>query len=454
MDVYISSRGSQKGPYSLEQIRQMQERHEILPTDYAWYAGLPAWVPINQLQPDGSIGPPPLHQKASFAHSAAGVFDRITGRITSIAGVERIEGLHRKDFFSEVFKKRSDDEIDELFTTGTKTTTPTLQTIDTRWPHPWLFFRAAVAAALLYAGFYFGFDHFRNPNFLPGLILVGSFAIPLATLIFFVEMNVPRNMSLYQIFKLVNAGGVMALIFAVLLGEWGSSFGLEQNLTTLLGASLTGVVEEGAKIGAVILLMRNKRFRWTLNGLLIGAAVGTGFAAFESAGYALRALIRPLSVYIGAGVLEVLQHLPQGATAKQFHEAMRALLDQLLWGTGISNMLLQIHIRALLSPLGHIVWTALAAAALWKVKGDRPFQGRMLVDWRFLRIFLLVAACHALWDLTWINNLLWVYTKCMILGFVAWVVALAYVQDGLKQIRQAQRASNALPPAQPQVSPA
>ena len=193
VDVYISSGGSQKGPFSLEKIKEMQARHEILPTDYAWYAGLPAWVPVSQLQPDGTIGPPPLHQKASFAQGAAGAVGRLAGRITSIAGVEKIEGLHRKDFFSEILKKRTDDEIENLFTTGTAATTPPLETIDTRWPHPWLFLRAALAAALLYAGFYFGFAHFQNPNFLPGLILVGSFAIPLATLIFFVEMNVPRS---------------------------------------------------------------------------------------------------------------------------------------------------------------------------------------------------------------------------------------------------------------------
>jgi RsiW-degrading membrane proteinase PrsW (M82 family) len=122
-------------------------------------------------------------------------------------------------------------------------------------------------------------------------------------------------------------------------------------------------------------------------------------------------------------------------------------------GTGLGQMLYVIHSRALLAPLGHVVWTALAAAALWKVKGDRPFEWRMLSERRFVRVFLLVAACHALWDLTWINNVLWSYTKCLILGFVAWVVALAYVQDGLKQIRQAQRASNASGTGGAEVSP-
>ena len=454
MDVYVSSHGSQKGPFPLEQIRQMQQRHEILPNDYVWYQGLPAWIPIAQLQPDGSIGPPPLHQTASIKHGAAAAFDRVTGRIASIAGVEKIEGLHRKDFFSEVFKKRTDDEIEQLFTTGTKTTTPPLETIDTRWPHPWLFFKAMIAAALLYAGFYIGAVQFGNYNFLPGLVLVGSFAIPLATLIFFVEMNVPRNVSLYQVFKLVNAGGVIALVATVFLSKWLMSQGFEPAAgKTLTGAMLVGVTEEAAKITAVILFMRNKRFSWTLNGLLIGAAVGTGFAAFESAGYALWQLLHSLTFGAVQPMLDliksILARLPM--TEEQVKELIfDAVRRQYI--SGIEAMRVVMRLRALLAPLGHVVWTALAAAALWKVKGDQPFRLRMLVDLRFLRVFLLVAACHAIWDLP--PNLgVFVLLRYPLLGFVAWIVVLAYVQDGLKQIREAQEASRALPRAQPQVSP-
>jgi RsiW-degrading membrane proteinase PrsW (M82 family) len=429
MDVYISSNGTQKGPFPLEQIRQMQQRHEILATDYVWYQGLPAWVPIGQLQPDGSIGPPPLYQKASFAHGAAAAIGKVAGRISSVAGVEMVEGLHRKEFFSEALKKRTDDEIEELFTTGTKSTTPSLETINTSWPHPWLFFKAIVAAVLLYVGFHYGFSHFENPKLLPGLILVGSFAIPLATLIFFVEMNVPRNMSLYQVFKLVNAGGLVAIIITLFLdtlwtseGRWGAAFA-------------TGLVEEAAKIGTVLIFMRNKRFRWTLNGLLMGAAVGTGFAAFESAGYALETLLKSM-VY----ATETLAN-------HGYAEMWKALVKVIAVSGGFDNVVNVISQRALLAPAGHVVWTALAAAALWKVKGDQPFSWSMLVDPRFLRVFLLVVVCHGLWDLNLFNNAAIAWAKYVLLGFVAWVVALGYIQDGLKQIRQAQQATPALVPA-------
>jgi GYF domain 2 len=63
MDVFIRSKGAQKGPYPLEQIRQMQQRREISPNDFAWHQRLPGWIPIAQLQADGSVGPPPLSKK-------------------------------------------------------------------------------------------------------------------------------------------------------------------------------------------------------------------------------------------------------------------------------------------------------------------------------------------------------------------------------------------------------
>ena len=401
MDVYISSGGNQRGPYSLEQVRTMREKNEIAPTDYVWYQGLPAWIPAAQLQPDGSVGPPPLHQQASLMHSASMVLERVTGGLSSIAGVGKVEGLHRREFFSEVFKKRTDDDIEALFVTGTRTTTPPLNLIDTRWPRPWAFFHALVGAVLLFAGFYYAANHFQNVNSIPGLILVGSFGIPLATLIFFVEMNVPRNVSLYQVFKLVNAGGLVAIMITLFLA---SAFTTKN---VWVWAVSTGIIEESAKLLTVIFFMRNRRFIWSLNGLLLGAAVGAGFAAFESAGYALQFLFKDIS------------------NSAQGQE---------------TNLMLEvIGMRALLAPAGHVVWTGLATAALWRVKRDQPFSWGMLADQRFYRIFLLVVACHAIWDLNLFDSYLIAYVKYLCLGFVAWVLVLGYIQDGLKQIREAQK---------------
>ena len=48
-----------------------------------------------------------------------------------------------------------------------------------------------------------------------------------------------------------------------------------------------GIVEEVAKLLTVVVIMRNVRYKYILNGILFGATVGAGFAAFETAGYAL-----------------------------------------------------------------------------------------------------------------------------------------------------------------------
>ena len=52
---------------------------------------------------------------------------------------------------------------------------------------------------------------------------------------------------------------------------------------------LIGLVEELAKAVIVaVFLFKIKKSNYILDGLLIGAAVGAGFAAFETAGYILR----------------------------------------------------------------------------------------------------------------------------------------------------------------------
>ena len=54
-----------------------------------------------------------------------------------------------------------------------------------------------------------------------------------------------------------------------------------------MGASSAAPMEETAKVLAMVVVARAAKYRYKLNGLLVGAAVGVGFAAFESMGYAL-----------------------------------------------------------------------------------------------------------------------------------------------------------------------
>lgn len=318
-----------------------------------------------------------------------GWLEDLSGRISTVAGVERIEGFSARDMFSEVFRSRTDEEVEEYFTVGTPATTPPLHQVETSWPKPWVFFKTFTLSVMVYLAFVFAMKEFNNPKLIPGLIMTGAFLIPVSVLIFFFEMNVVRNVSLYQVVKLVLLGGVISLILSLFLFKW-------TDLSSWLGAMSAGIVEEIGKAAALLLVVNKLKYRWTLNGLLFGAAVGTGFSAFESAGFAL------------------LSALSYG---------QEAMLDI-------------ITLRGLLSMLGlHVVWTSMVGGALWRVRGTKSFSIEMVREPRFLRVFLLAVGLHMIWNAPFTLPF---YLKYIALGFVAWVVNLGLIQTGLREVRAAQ----------------
>ena len=284
--------------------------------------------------------------------------------------------------------------MEEQLITGTIKQTPSLTEIETSWAKPWLFSRLLLVSIGLTLVLIVGYRMFENPNLLPGLIFIGSFAVPFSTLIFFLEMNAPRNISIFVITTLVAIGGIASLIVALVFFKW-LSF-----LMTWLAASAAGLIEEPAKVLIVVALFGNiQRYRWILNGLLLGAAIGTGFAAFESAGYAYRS------------------------------ESFDGIVDSIV-------------LRGLLSPFMHIVWTANATAALWMVKGERKFELSMLTDLRFLRVMLSSIILHMIWNASFATIPLPIVLdlKFPVLGIVAWIITFRLVQKGLQQLNQARHA--------------
>ena len=318
-------------------------------------------------------------------------------RFSDLIGLEALTDFKLGEVFSDVFKKHTQEEMEEQLITGTARHTPTLAEIAVGWAKPWLFARLLAWSALLAVVLYIAFGFFHNIKLIPGLIFVGSFAVPVSTLVFFLEMNVPRNISIFKMMQLLFVGGVASIFVALIF------FNRLGFLNTFLGASAAGIIEESAKLLIVIALMgRTGRYNWIFNGLLFGAAVGTGFAAFESAGYALEIMLGNNSVDVGA-----------------------------------ANLLL----RGIDAPFTHIVWTANSAAALWMVKGDRPFSWSMVQSGVFLRVFISSMVIHMLWNapfqlvpLPLIGDL-----KFVILGILGWVITLRLIQAGLRQLTKARR---------------
>ncbi len=331
----------------------------------------------------------------AIPHGVYSFVNRLGDQISEAAGVEKPREFNPREMFSDVGKRRGDDEIEEYFTVGTSRTTPVLAAVDARWPKPWVFVRVFVASIVLYLGFVWAWQEFNNVYLLPAIIMIGSVAMPFSLLIFFFEMNVPRNVSLYQVIRLLFLGGMLSIIVSL--------FGFKvTELDSWLGAASAGIIEETGKALALLIVINRSKFRWTLNGLLLGATVGTGFAVFESAGYALSALLESQNAY-----------------------AMRQVIID----------------RGFLTVFGgHVLWTGLVGAALWRVRGDRPFRREMLLDPKFVRVFLMCVAMHMLWNQSLVE--LPLYGKYIALGAVAWMLVFGFIQDGLKQIREAQSAEH------------
>lgn len=355
------------------------------------------------------------------ADQFSGWVAKVGGHITAVAGVSKIEGFNFRKMFSDVVKRRSDQEIEEYFNVGSPTTTPAVLEIDTNWPRPWLFARAAMISILVYLGFVFALGKWDNDHLVPGMMFMGSFAIPCSVLLFFIEVNVPRNVSLYQIIKLLLVGGVISLIAALFLFDFTSDMSGDMGKYRPM---IAGPVEELAKLGALILIVQKVRYRWILNGLLFGAVVGCGFAAFESAGYAFRVGLESMAI------VNIIAQQEGYSLAEAYPFAREQMLSEM------KNV---ITLRGALTICGsHLVYSAIVGAALWRVRGQRQFQFAMLKDATFIRALLTAIALHAAWNSPWFTTDGYVYVKFAVIGFVGWVIVIGFVNEGLKQIRAAQ----------------
>jgi RsiW-degrading membrane proteinase PrsW (M82 family) len=218
--------------------------------------------------------------------------------------------------------------------------------------------------------------------------------MPIATLILFFELNTPRNVSLYRLMVLMALGGITSLFISLI--------GYDISHLDWLGASSAGIVEELGKLAALLVITRGARYKYILNGMLLGAAVGAGFGAFESAGYAFN----------------IWEDAP---------DFLRG-----------SEMMNNIATRAMLAPLMHVAWTAMVGAALWRVKKDQPVTVAALKDRRFWRVLVLAMVLHMFWNAPWTPPF---YLKQIVLGVAAWFVIWGLVQQGLRQVRDEQRAA-------------
>ncbi|WP_238948771.1 PrsW family glutamic-type intramembrane protease [Clostridium sp. YIM B02569] len=312
--------------------------------------------------------------------------DSFLSELNKIAGGSGKVELRLRDLVVNVFKKHTPEERENTFICGTAKTSPKEGEICSKWPKPWLFSRVFFLFAITFAGLVALLKIFENILAYPGIIFIGALIIPFSLLIFFWEVNAPRNINIFDVVKIFFFGGVFSLLITMIL----SRVVYVRNVD-YIGSIMIGIIEESAKFIVVAYFLRGSKEKYILNGLLLGAAVGAGFAVFETAGYAFA------------------------------------------YGFQIPTMMRIIYTRGILAFGGHIVWAAMYGAALVMVKEDNRLKFKYITNIKFLKYFIIAVALHAVWDMP-ISNTSNLPIIQGILTIIAWIVILILISTGLKQI--------------------
>ncbi len=328
------------------------------------------------------------------ASSKTTLFDSATAWISKMTGGTEVVRPPLASVFSNIFVKHKKEDSEELFICGTTNTTPELSEDGKVWPTPWLWTRIFIVFAATFLLLHICCTVFGNGIVYPGIMVIGSFAVPISVMIFFFELNTPRNISFYTVIKYFLLGGVASLVLTCIFYD---IFGSIEN--EWLNAVLISIIEEFGKLGIVVFLIwKNNDTKYALNGLLIGAAIGAGFAAFESAGY-----------------------------------AFQALLENASYDDMVSNILL----RAFLAPGGHVIWAAMSGYAVMLVKWKTDSVA--FIDQKaFWQVFWIPVALHAIWDMPIRlgNSLFLVILPVTLNMIIGWVVTFVLIGNSLSQIGQ------------------
>jgi protease PrsW len=191
----------------------------------------------------------------------------------------------------------------------------------------------------------------QNANLVPTIILLGSFLVPV-TFVAYAFAHADQVVTAQRILTAFVYGGVLGVLGASLLEA--------EFLRSPSGATYlyVGLIEEAVKLAALWLLARHLP-RYTMrDGIVLGATVGFGFAALESAGYAFNALFTST-------------------------------------GLSLQNLVETEVLRGILTPVGHGLWTAILGGVLFATAAR---HGRLRLTGSLLGFYLLVAALHGLWD--------------------------------------------------------
>jgi RsiW-degrading membrane proteinase PrsW (M82 family) len=230
-------------------------------------------------------------------------------------------------------------------------------------------------------------------NYVPSLILLGAFLVPVTFVTYLYERLPSWDVSLPALAVSFLWGGVLGTVVAGTL---------EYDVARALGflpKLAIGLIEESAKLIVPLIFYFAGRYRSEAAGIVLGVATAAGFAALETMGYGF------VSLLASRGNLGV--------------------LDEVLLVRGLS------------SPAGHMSWTGLVCAVLWR---ERLKAGHATLNWRVLGAFLVAVILHALWD-TFASVRSTTFVEFLGVAFLSLLVALISLVLLIRRVREARGAS-------------
>ena len=317
-----------------------------------------------------------------------------------------------KDIFAQTLKRHKKGDAFRSLTRRPALTAEMLET----WQRPWMFLRLfgilLVATVLLtFAAENMSIGQTKSPLHVIAFI-VGSTVVPWTLLLFVWEMDMYGNISVFDLLGLMLVGGLLSLTVAI------PFISLRNQIFSLTGkppSSWAAVSEEPAKILiAVLFILLSKRKLNALDGLVIGAAVATGFGFIETTQYGYEKMFEYNSAAIGMYIVQ----------ARNF------------WSI-FSN---------------HLLYTAPVLGALGLAANGEKLKLRHFLNWRVLLCLAIGMGCHALNNADE-RNLLPTYQflnetileigdypllmSQLIVAIVEWTALLLVLRGGIRQALEA-----------------
>jgi RsiW-degrading membrane proteinase PrsW (M82 family) len=273
------------------------------------------------------------------------------------------------------------------------------------WAKPWIFFQAFLALISSFAvifgleaiilskyyepGFNHGSGYSNAMLLLPGVILIGSFLTPICASIFFLEVNKPKNIGMFQAAGVFASGAGLYCLCAFL-----SSLVYGGSYQSAFPAVASAIFREASKFAAIFALAKKLNAKWILNGIAIGAITGSGFAALDTAGKAM----------IG------------------------------FWTDGGFEALLRC---GLFSFGSHAAWGAICGGAIMLGLRGRKIKIENALSWRFFRLALVAAALEAVWSLApiFIQSAAGLWFFAAFISFIGWVFVWRLLNAGFKEFK-------------------